>query len=91
MTTIVNVQDAKTRLSELLRRVESGEDIVIARAGTPIARISAATPLRRSLDTALLPEIPPIPADVLLGELTSAELTDWERGDDDDPLDPLRR
>ena len=29
----VNVQDAKTRLSDLLARAERGEEIVIARAG----------------------------------------------------------
>jgi prevent-host-death family protein len=36
---MVNVHEAKTNLSDLLRRVEQGEEIVIARAGTPIARI----------------------------------------------------
>lgn len=36
---IINVQDAKTRLSELLRRVEAGESVVIARAGRPIAEL----------------------------------------------------
>lgn len=36
----VNVQDAKTRLSELLGRVERGEEIIIARSGTPIARLT---------------------------------------------------
>jgi hypothetical protein len=35
MTEQVNVQDAKTRLSELLARVERGEEITIARAGKP--------------------------------------------------------
>ncbi len=39
MTITVNVQDAKTRLSELLKRVESGEAVVIARAGKPIAEL----------------------------------------------------
>lgn len=34
----VNVQEAKTRLSELLARAERGEDIVIARAGIPVVR-----------------------------------------------------
>jgi len=33
----VNVYDAKTHLSRLLERVERGERIVIARAGTPVA------------------------------------------------------
>ena len=41
MTEQVNVQDAKTRLSELLARVERGEDFVIARGGHPVARLSA--------------------------------------------------
>ena len=35
----VNIHEAKTRLSELLRRVEAGEEIVIARAGKPVARL----------------------------------------------------
>ena len=35
----VNVHEAKTHLSRLLERVESGEEIVIARAGEPIARL----------------------------------------------------
>ncbi len=39
MTKIVNVQDAKTRLSQLLRLVEAGEEISIARAGRVIARL----------------------------------------------------
>lgn len=44
MTVTVNVQEAKTRLSELLARVERGEDVVIARAGRPIAHLAALTP-----------------------------------------------
>jgi prevent-host-death family protein len=37
--TQVNVQEAKTRLSDLLARSERGEEIVIARAGRPVARL----------------------------------------------------
>ena len=36
---IVNVHDAKTHLSRLLEEVESGEAVIIARHGTPIARL----------------------------------------------------
>ncbi len=36
----VNVHDAKTHLSRLLERVRQGEQIVIARAGTPVAILS---------------------------------------------------
>lgn len=35
----VNVYEAKTRLSALLQRVEAGEEFVIARAGSPVARL----------------------------------------------------
>lgn len=41
MTLVVNVQEAKTRLSELLARVEHGEEVVIARAGQPVAQLAA--------------------------------------------------
>ena len=40
----VNVHEAKTHLSRLLERVERGERIIIARAGTPIAVLSPYEP-----------------------------------------------
>lgn len=40
----VNVHEAKTHLSRLLERVEHGEEIVIARAGKPIARLVPLAP-----------------------------------------------
>lgn len=39
MKKVVNVHEAKTHLSRLLSRVERGEEIVISRAGHPIARL----------------------------------------------------
>lgn len=36
---IVNTHDAKTRLSQLLERVARGEEIIIAKAGKPVARL----------------------------------------------------
>ena len=41
----VNVHEAKTNLSRLLAEVEGGEEIVIARAGSPVARLVAARPV----------------------------------------------
>ena len=35
--TVVNIHEAKTHLSRLLERVQAGERVTIARAGTPIA------------------------------------------------------
>lgn len=43
----VNVHEAKTHLSRLLRRVASGEEIVIARAGVPVARLVPVEPRTR--------------------------------------------
>jgi prevent-host-death family protein len=40
----VNVHEAKTKLSQLLERVEAGEDVVIARAGRPVARLIRVQP-----------------------------------------------
>jgi len=44
----VNVHEAKTHLSRLLRRVARGDEFVIARAGKPIARLAPLHPTRRT-------------------------------------------
>ena len=36
----INVHEAKTHLSRLLNRVSAGEEIVIAKAGRPVARLT---------------------------------------------------
>ena len=41
---IFNVHEAKTHLSRLLERVAAGEEIVIARAGKPVARLAPLKP-----------------------------------------------
>ncbi|MGH2451261.1 MAG: type II toxin-antitoxin system Phd/YefM family antitoxin [Candidatus Limnocylindria bacterium] len=50
----VNVHEAKTQFSRLLARVAQGEEIVIAKAGRPVAKlVGLARPsARRPLDTA---------------------------------------
>ena len=42
MPQIVNIHEAKTHLSRLLERVQAGEEIIIAKAGTPVAILSPA-------------------------------------------------
>ena len=44
MSKTVGIHEAKTHLSRLLRRVSAGEEIVIARAGEPIARLVPVEP-----------------------------------------------
>lgn len=41
MSEIVNIHEAKTHLSRLLERVQAGEEITIAKAGRPIAKLTA--------------------------------------------------
>jgi prevent-host-death family protein len=41
-----NIHDAKTNLSRIIDRVEHGEEIIISRAGTPVAKV---IPLVRSV------------------------------------------
>jgi prevent-host-death family protein len=69
----VNIHQAKSQLSSLLRRVEEGEEVVIARAGIPIARLVAVrvapAPRRLGQDAGRF-EVPadfnsPLPDDVL--------------------------
>ena len=40
----VNVHEAKTHLSRLLTQVENGEEVIIARNGTPVARLVRSKP-----------------------------------------------
>ncbi|MBI2376235.1 MAG: type II toxin-antitoxin system prevent-host-death family antitoxin [Deltaproteobacteria bacterium] len=39
MVRIVNMHEAKSRLSQLVEAAEAGEEIVLARAGKPVVRL----------------------------------------------------
>ncbi|NEX16839.1 MAG: type II toxin-antitoxin system prevent-host-death family antitoxin [Halochromatium sp.] len=39
MTTIVNVHEAKTHFSKLLEQAHRGQEIIVAKAGKPYARL----------------------------------------------------
>lgn len=74
MTTTVNVQEAKTRLSDLLARAERGEEVVVARAGRPVARlVPIDQPARRTFGT--MPMTVPVDFDEALPH---EELSTWE-------------
>ena len=47
MSKVVNIHEAKTHLSRLLVEVENGQEVTIARAGRPIARLVPAGPPRK--------------------------------------------
>ncbi len=70
---MINIHEAKTHLSKLLTRVSAGEDIIISKAGKPIARLVACrdsvVERKSGLDRGkfLVPDDfdGPLPADVL--------------------------
>jgi prevent-host-death family protein len=45
----VNIHQAKTHFSRLLRRVAEGEEVTIARAGVPVARLVAVAPEKKKI------------------------------------------
>lgn len=49
MSSTVRISEAKAHLSELLVRVEAGEEVVIARGNVPIARLTAIDERRQRL------------------------------------------
>ena len=68
--TTVNVRHAKAHLSRLLERVAAGEEVVIARAGKPVARlvpVEPEEPRKPGLAKGRLTEafFEPLPADEL--------------------------
>jgi prevent-host-death family protein len=40
----VNIHEAKTHLSQLIEKVIAGEDVIIAKAGKPLVRLTALEP-----------------------------------------------
>ena len=43
MAKVVNIHEAKTHLSRLIEEVATGREIIIARAGKPVARLAPMT------------------------------------------------
>lgn len=85
----VTIHAAKTHLSRLVARAEAGEEIVLARGGTPVAKLIPLAP----------PPPPPRPrrvfgrlrglvdvGDAALDDWTEAELREWGEGHPGDPL-----
>lgn len=62
MAIAVNMHKAKSSLSQLVKRAEAGEDVLIARNGKPVARL-----------TRIRPAKPKLPWGVLRGKMWIAE------------------
>lgn len=69
----INIHSAKTQLSKLIEAAERGEEVIIARAGTPVAKLVALQnpkPVRKAGSMKGRFEVPdsffePLPEDIL--------------------------
>ena len=59
----VNIHEAKTHLSRLVERVQAGEEIIIAKAGKPAARLVPIEGARRPVKIGGLKSSSPVPED----------------------------
>ena len=75
---VVNVHYAKTHLSRLLAQVEGGEEVVIARNGTPVARLVGAKKRARRQPDILKGKV--VIPDSFFDPLPEEELRAWEGG-----------
>ena len=74
-----NVHDAKTNLSKLMDRAHAGEEIVLAKAGVPYAKIVPIDPpVKRRRQPGGWPELAAIPDSVWFDPLPDDELQLWE-------------
>lgn len=79
----INIHDAKTHFSRLIERVQAGEEIVIAKAGKPVAKLIAIERPKR-VPGALKHLVGSL--DGLLQPWPKGLLRDWEEGHPGDPL-----
>jgi len=78
----VNVHEAKTHFSRLLDRAHAGEEIIVAKAGVPYARL---LPLERPADREPGHLAHLVMTDEFFEPLPAEELAAWEGRGDDSP------
>ena len=79
---VFNVHEAKTHLSKLIDRANAGEEIVLAKAGKPYARLMPLAPETRPEPVLgrLANTVTPIDDSVFFEPLPDQELEAWEDG-----------
>ena len=83
LSNTVNVHEAKTHFSKLLERAHNGEEIILAKAGKPYARlVPLSTPKKREFGfLAGQVKLSDAENDELLRPMSEEELADWEGGE----------
>ncbi len=75
----VDALEAKTKLSELLDRVEAGEDVLITRHGKPVARLTHDTQINSVRRTEAAKQLASLAKSQTLGEEDWRQLRDQGR------------
>lgn len=76
---LVNVHDAKTQFSKLLERAHAGEEIILAKAGKPYARMM---PLEAAAPKRMRGRLKGIDDTAFFDPLPDGEINAWEGGTD---------
>ena len=80
------IHQAKTNLSKLIARAESGEEVVITRGKEPVARLTSISGRKRKPSFGMLKgKMPSLPDEFFFAPLPEDELRLWE-GEDESPL-----
>ena len=75
MSDIVNINEAKTHLSQLIERVRAGEEITIAKNGKPVAKLAPLSPPEPRRPGLLVGTVEA----TFFDSLSEQELDAWER------------
>jgi prevent-host-death family protein len=76
MTTMVNIHEAKTHLSRFIERARAGEEIIIAKSGTPWVKLVPITdPVTRRQPGLAKGAV----TDAFFEPLPDGEIQTWER------------
>lgn len=74
-----NVHEAKTQFSRLVDRAHAGEEIIVAKAGVPYAKLVPIEPVaKRKRTPGGWPELADIPDSVWFDPMPEEELELWE-------------
>jgi prevent-host-death family protein len=80
----VTIHEAKTHLSRLIARAEAGEEIIIARGKTPVARLAPMEARSGKRTPGMMKGVwPDLPDAFFFEPLPEEELKLWEGGDED--------
>ena len=82
MSETVSIHAAKTNLSKLVARVEAGEEIIIARGRTPVAKLTALAPKSKRVFGAMCGQFEIGPE--FFEPLQPEELEEWLQAPDEE-------